>query len=301
MATLTGNKVKDSYQSLLKLSSGGATSTIKTVEDGLGVETALKVGTDTVEVNSLKITTTPTTSSSENTVMVYDDATNEVKVRELNTSAFQDVNSFSNVAVSGQNTVVADSGADTLTLVAGTGMTITTNETTDTVTFATVAATSTIEETFIARTNSDITLSSTFQNVIFPAANNVGASYHFGNTPQKLTRDSSEGAYIENTSGGGIVVHVETNAAIETTASNQDVYLKLQRYNGTSWIDVGEFYQQLTHSTGIGSVAAMSFWGMFNVNASNRLRVLVKGDTSAKLKSGSLFRFTVKTIGNIVT
>lgn len=88
MATLTGNKVKDSYQSLLKLSTAGATSTIKTVEDGLGVSTALKVSTDTVEVNSLKISTTPTVSSSELTVLVYDDATDEVKTRELDVSAF---------------------------------------------------------------------------------------------------------------------------------------------------------------------------------------------------------------------
>ena len=88
MATLTGNKVKDSYQSLLKLSTGGATSTIKSVEDGLGVATALKVSTDTVEVNSLKITTTPTVSSSELTVLVYDDATDEIKSRELDSSAF---------------------------------------------------------------------------------------------------------------------------------------------------------------------------------------------------------------------
>lgn len=300
MATLTGNKVKDSYQSLLKLSSGGATSTIKTVEDGLGVETALKVSTDTVEVNSLKITTTPTTSSSENTVMVYDDATNEVKVRELNTSAFQDVNSFSNISVSGQNTVVADSGADTLTLVAGTGMTITTNETTDTVTFATVAATSTIEETFIGRTSSDQPLTSTYSNILFPAANNVDGSYHFGNTPQKLTRDTTEGAYIENTSGGGIVVYVDCSVAVATTSSNQDVFLKLQKWTGSSWIDIGEFYQLVAHSTSGSAPAALSFWGMFNVNASQRLQVLVKGGTSATIKAGSLFSFTVKEIGNIV-
>jgi hypothetical protein len=88
MATLTGNKVKDSYQSLLKLSTAGATSTIKTVEDGLGVSTALKVSTDTVEVKNLKISTTPTVSSSELTVLVYDDATDEVKTRDLDASAF---------------------------------------------------------------------------------------------------------------------------------------------------------------------------------------------------------------------
>ena len=80
MATLTGNKVKDSYQSLLKLSSGGSTSTIKTVQDGLGVSTGLKLSTTAVEVNTLKITETPTSSSSELTVLVYDDTTKEVRI-----------------------------------------------------------------------------------------------------------------------------------------------------------------------------------------------------------------------------
>lgn len=94
MATLTGNKVKDSYQSLLKLSTGGSTSTIKTVEDGLGVDTALKLSTTAVEVNTLKITETPTVSSSELTVLVYDDATKEVKSREISASAFNAAGSY---------------------------------------------------------------------------------------------------------------------------------------------------------------------------------------------------------------
>ena len=45
-------------------------------------------------------------------------------------------NLFSTIAVSGQSSVVADSATDTLTLVAGSNMTITTNAGTDTVTFA---------------------------------------------------------------------------------------------------------------------------------------------------------------------
>lgn len=43
-------------------------------------------------------------------------------------------NSFSNIAVSGQSTVVADSTSDTLTLAAGAGIAITTNSSTDTIT-----------------------------------------------------------------------------------------------------------------------------------------------------------------------
>ena len=45
-------------------------------------------------------------------------------------------NVFSTIAVSGQNNVVADSTTDTLTLVAGSNMTITTNSSGDSITFA---------------------------------------------------------------------------------------------------------------------------------------------------------------------
>jgi hypothetical protein len=47
-----------------------------------------------------------------------------------------DQNLFSTIAVSGQSDVVADANSDTLTLVAGSNVTITTNATTDTVTIA---------------------------------------------------------------------------------------------------------------------------------------------------------------------
>lgn len=93
MATFTGNKVKDTYQSLLKLASGTLSSTLKTVEDGLGNVSALKVGTAAVEVKELLITDTPTVSNSENTVLVYDDVDKTVKVRELGDTAFGDTGS----------------------------------------------------------------------------------------------------------------------------------------------------------------------------------------------------------------
>lgn len=47
-----------------------------------------------------------------------------------------DQNIFQTIAVSGQSNVVADSTSDTLTLVAGTNVTITTNATTDTITIS---------------------------------------------------------------------------------------------------------------------------------------------------------------------
>ena len=52
--------------------------------------------------------------------------------------------SFTNLIVSGQSTVIADTATDTLTLVAGSGISITTNAATDTITFTSVASTGNI-------------------------------------------------------------------------------------------------------------------------------------------------------------
>ena len=49
-------------------------------------------------------------------------------------------NSFNTISVSGQNNVVAESTSDTLTLVAGTNITITTNDTTDEITINSTAS-----------------------------------------------------------------------------------------------------------------------------------------------------------------
>jgi hypothetical protein len=65
-----------------------------------------------------------------------------------NTGAGQ--NTFSTVAVAGQSSVVADSATDTLTLVAGTGITLTTDAATDTITITGTASTGNI--TFVANT-----------------------------------------------------------------------------------------------------------------------------------------------------
>lgn len=55
-------------------------------------------------------------------------------VRITNSSPNITQNTFRNINIAGQDPVIADTGTDTLTLVAGTGITLTTNATTDTIT-----------------------------------------------------------------------------------------------------------------------------------------------------------------------
>jgi len=86
MASLSGNKIKDTFNLLLKLQSSEASATEQVVEDGAGNDTALKISTDTVETTgSLKISGTPSTSTSNTTALMLD-GSGIVVTRNLSTS-----------------------------------------------------------------------------------------------------------------------------------------------------------------------------------------------------------------------
>jgi hypothetical protein len=91
MGTLAGQKVKDVYGSLLKIDSGNASTTTKTIEDGIGTDTALKLGTTAVEVNGeLRFTNAPITGGAATTALFFD-GTKVVK-RDLGSNAFTSSN-----------------------------------------------------------------------------------------------------------------------------------------------------------------------------------------------------------------
>tara|TARA_R110000765_G_scaffold48943_1_gene99680 strand:- start:995 stop:1870 length:876 start_codon:yes stop_codon:yes gene_type:complete len=82
MGTLSGSTIKTTYQGLLKTSDAGAlTSTLKVIEDGTGVDSALSLSTAAVKVETLEINTVASGSSS--TVLVWDSSTKAVSKRPL--------------------------------------------------------------------------------------------------------------------------------------------------------------------------------------------------------------------------
>ena len=88
MATLSGQKVKDAFASLLKLASNTATTTLKNVESGDGVATALQIGTTKVGINgTLEFPTVPATGSTETSALLLN-GSNQVVKRTLNAAAF---------------------------------------------------------------------------------------------------------------------------------------------------------------------------------------------------------------------
>ena len=98
--------------------------------------------------------------------VVYDDA-GAGTITITNSDKGSSQNIFKNIAVSGQSTVVADGNDDTLTFAGSTGLTITTNATSDTVTFTNSGVTS------VAGTTNEIEVSGSTGAVTIGLPDNV--------------------------------------------------------------------------------------------------------------------------------
>ena len=120
-----------------------------------GTKGAIDVGSveaSTLFVDSIEIDTTGATSTQ---VLAFDGT-------KFAPTSLSSTSSFSTFAVSGQSNVVADTASDTLTLAGGTGVTITTNATTDTITITNSGVTSltgTANEIDVSAASGAVTLS----------------------------------------------------------------------------------------------------------------------------------------------
>lgn len=137
-------------------------------------------------------------------------------------------NSFETIAVSGESDVVADSSTDTLTLANGTGMTIATNASTDTITFsvaatavtpgsygsATQVGTFTVDSTgrLTAASNTSIQSASTSQQGLVELA--IGSEVNTGtSTTLAVTPDALAESYAGRKAVGLYVVDAATALA----------------------------------------------------------------------------------------
>ncbi len=107
-----------------------------------------------------------------NITKTYDDAAGTLTIAATGGAA----NAFSTLAVSGQSNVVADAATDTLTLVAGTGMTLTTDASADSITFTSAGGGGTMPFTEYDGSTDDIVLSSTATAGSLPVTLSGGSS-----------------------------------------------------------------------------------------------------------------------------
>lgn len=184
-------------------------------------------------------------------------------------------NSFTNIAVSGQNTVVADSTTDTLTLVAGTGIQITTDQTTDAVTItSTVSGGATLLSALNDTSAASVTVDKVYKpaTVMYTVTNSGTSAYLFnshysGNNPSLYALSGTTIAFNLNVTGHPFEIqsavgdpynvgltHVASDGTVSTGSNAQG------KTSGTLYWDIlrtvaGTFrYQCQSHIAMVGQI-----------------------------------------------
>jgi hypothetical protein len=204
---------------------------IKLYSSGAGVKVAITLAENTDTAGA-----TTSDDLAQGTTNLYLTSAERTKLSGIATGAEVNQNAFSNVAVTGQDAVAADGKTDTLNLAAGTGITITTNATTDTVTITnsatganafgnvavtgqnTVAADSTNDTlTLVAGTGISITTDDVNDNITI--TNSVTAPNTFGT----IEVSGQSAVVADSTTDTLTLAAANTNVVITTNATTDTV------------------------------------------------------------------------------
>ena len=185
-------------------------------------------------------------------------------------------NAFSNIAVSGQTTIAADIATDTLNIAGGTGISITTNESTDTLTITnTQSAGATTFATLTDASSASLTIDKIYEPAIamLRVDNNGTSSYTFashygGNNPTiyalsgttiafDLSAISGHPFEIQDAIGNPYntgLVHVATDGTVSTESNAQGKDSGTLYWRVPESISGGYRYQCQNHAAMVGAI-----------------------------------------------
>lgn len=176
--------------------------------------------TATIAANSVALGTDTTgdyiaTATAGDGITVTGSGTEGREITIGNNDKGSSQNIFKNVAVSGQSTIVADSNDDTLTVASGTGIGITTNATTDTITIENTGVTS------LSGTANQIAATSSTGGVVLslPSAVTFPGTVTLNADPTQALHAATK-QYVDAIAEG---LHVHASAATATTANIADL------------------------------------------------------------------------------
>jgi hypothetical protein len=208
---------------------------IKLYSSGAGVKVAITLAENTDTAGA-----TTSDDLAEGTTNLYLTSAERTKLTGIATGAEVNQNAFSNIAVSGQSTVAADAKTDTFTLVAGTGVTITTDAGADSITItnsatganafgnvavagqSTVAADST-NDTLTLTAGTGITLTTDASTDTVTITNSVTAPNTFGT----IAVSGQSNVVADSTTDTLTLAAASSNIVLTTDASADTVTIGL--------------------------------------------------------------------------
>jgi plastocyanin len=212
-------------------------------------------------------------------ITITTDANTDSVTINSTVSGGESSNTFATIAVSGQNSVVADNSNDTLNLAAGTGISITTDSGTDTITITNSQSAGVTN--FSALTDA-LAAGLTVDEIYLPAitalnVTNSGASAYLfdqyaGNNPQIYAINGTTIAFKLNASGhpfliqtnAGVnyntgLVHVTTSGVVTTGASAQGKDSGTLYWKIPDSISGNYRYQCSVHGAMVGTITIKNF------------------------------------------
>jgi hypothetical protein len=218
---------------------------------------------------------TLTLVAGDNVIITTDPNTDSVTISASASESGPTTDSFSTIAVSGQNSLVADSATDTLTMVAGSGISITTNAGSDSITI-------TNSLTTFNQLLDAVDAATTIDKIYLPAitmlrVTNTGASAYLfdqysGNNPTIYAVNGMTIAFnlqasghpflIQNSAGVNYstgLVHVATNGTVSTGVNAQGKDSGTLYWKIPTDISGGYRYQCSLHGSMVGSITIKAF------------------------------------------
>ena len=209
---------------------------IKLYSSGAGVKVAITLAENTDVAGA-----TTSDDLAEGTTNLYLTSSERTKLSGIATGAEVNQNAFSNVAVSGQTTVAADAKTDTLTLVAGTGVTLTTDAGADSITIAASGSSSNSFETIAVAGQSSVVADSATDTLTLVAGTGITLTTDAGADSVTIT-NSATGANTFGTievSGQSAVVADSTTDTLTLAAANTNVVITTNATTDTVTFGLG--------------------------------------------------------------
>ena len=87
------------------------------------------------------------------------------------------------------------------------------------------------------------------------------------------------------------------SAFVDVQSPNSDITYRLERFDTSQWNDI----KSVTRYKGFTGTQVDSFWGIFNLDVNEALRVVVESSSgNVVLTEQTQIKFEVKEIGNII-